>query len=244
MMRGVLFALTLAMPFFALAQSAEEEAGDVAEVDKDRVGPLRERVRPVSGHVFLKKGRFEVSPGPAITIRDAFFTKYILGLALSYHLSESFAFGAFAGYSLPIVSGAAQICTTTGTTTRGCRLPTEGELNGRAPGKILLVGGVDLQWAPIYGKLSLIAEKFVNFDMYAAVSPTAVQYLGPRGSVMTVGGAPGLGMRFVINRWMALRVELRDLLYVEDAEGGSQLRQQIYTQFGFSMFFPTTFQEG
>jgi len=41
----------------ASGASSEQEAGDVSEVDKDRLGPLRERVRPVSGHLFLKQGR-------------------------------------------------------------------------------------------------------------------------------------------------------------------------------------------
>ena len=69
----LLLAVGLVLPALSFAQttSEEEEAGDVSEVDKDRLGPLRERVRPVSGHLFLKKGRFEVSPSASVSLRDA-----------------------------------------------------------------------------------------------------------------------------------------------------------------------------
>ena len=68
-MQRYLLALALfAAPAFA---ASEDEAGDVSEVDKDSAGPLRERVRPVSGHLFLMDGRFEVSPGIGISLRDA-----------------------------------------------------------------------------------------------------------------------------------------------------------------------------
>lgn len=251
-MRGSLFVRAallgaLALPGVVLAQSAEEEAGDISEVDKDRVGPLRERIRPVSGHVFLKSGRFEVTPSATVSVKDAFYTKYILGAALTFHASENLAVGGRFGYSIPIVSGAAQICTTEGRA-RSCRLPSMEELDeAHAPGKILLLGGVDVQWAPIYGKISLIAEKFLQFDLYALAGGSLVQYLGPQGSrgspAITFGGDLGLGMRFFANRWATARVELRDLIYSETTPAGSSLRQQIMVHFGFSMFFPTTFQE-
>ena len=81
-----------------------------------RIGsdPLRERVQPVSGHLFLKKGRFEFSPSATLSVKDAFFTKYILGGTLTYHPMETLGVSLRAGYSLTTVSGAAQICDFTG----------------------------------------------------------------------------------------------------------------------------------
>src|SRR5262245_28252506 len=120
--------MALALPLTARA-AAEDDAGDVSEVDKDRVGPLRERIPPVSGFLMLRKGRFEVSPGLAISVKDAFFTKYLLGASLTYHATEQLGFGLRLGLNVPTliggpaVSGAAQICETTGTTV-GCRAPT------------------------------------------------------------------------------------------------------------------------
>jgi outer membrane beta-barrel protein len=237
-------------PAPAPSTSSESEAGDVSEVDKDRVGPLRERIRPVSGHLFLKKGRFEFSPSATVSLRDAFFRKYILGASFTYHPFETLGLGVRAGYSIPTVSGAAQICTFTegeGGLQRGCRTPTFEQLDGVAPGQLTLTGGVDVQWAPIYGKISLLAESFAHFDMYGIAGASVVQYRGaPAGSSaqMTVGGNVGVGLRFFLNRYMTLRTEVRDLIYVENATGNTTtLRNQLLFELGFSFFFPTALPE-
>jgi outer membrane beta-barrel protein len=233
----------------AYAQSNESEAGDVSEVDKDALGPLRERVRPVSGNLFLKKGRFEFSPGVSVSAKDAFYTKYLLGLSLTYFPFETLGIGLRGGYSIPAVSGAAQICTTAAGT-RGCKVPALEQLQqNSAPGEIQLTGGLDLQWAPIYGKISLSAEKFLHFDMYGVIGASAVQYglfrNGAKSSNLTVGGNLGLGARFVANRWLAIRLELRDLIYSESGTGTAEsLRSQIIGDVGVSIFLPTTFGEG
>nr|WP_309243039.1 outer membrane beta-barrel domain-containing protein [Hyalangium versicolor] len=235
--------------------SQETEAGDVSEVDKDALGPLRERIRPVSGHLFLKKGRFELSPSATISLRDAFFRKYILGATFTFFPSETFGIGLRAGYSIPTVSGAAQICNFTdgddGNVTRGCSAPTFEALDGRAPGQLTLMAGVDAQWAPIYGKISLLAEKFVHFDMYGVLGATAIQYKGPPDSAdvrstarITAGGNVGIGFRFFLNRYMTLRTEVRDLVYVEKAESSdNSLRNQLMFELGFSFFLPTALPE-
>src|SRR5206468_2339203 len=154
-------------------ESSEDEAGDVSEVDKDALGPLRDRVRPVSGHVFLKSGRFEMSPSLTVSFKDAFFTKYLLGATLTYHPIETIGISFRAGYTLPLdgghtpISGAAQICTTLVTSkTPSCSAPSYDQVNGVAPGQIGLIAGVDLQWAPLYGKIALLAQYFPHFDLY------------------------------------------------------------------------------
>jgi outer membrane beta-barrel protein len=225
----------------------------VSEVDKDRLGPLRERVRPVSGHVFLKKGRFEFSPSATLSLRDAFFTKYIFGATLTYHPMETLGVSLRAGYAINAVAGAAQICTFSDGTdgsTRGCSSPSKEELDGDAPGQLKLLGGVDVQWAPIYGKLSLLAEKFVHFDMYGVLGASVVQYRGPdkddptnllAKDYLTPGGNVGVGLRFFFNRSVTLRAEVRDLIYVEKSRtADNYLRNQLLFELGVSFFFPSS----
>jgi outer membrane beta-barrel protein len=228
------------------AGSSEAEAGDVSEVDKDRVGPLRERIRPVSGHVFLKKGRFEISPSATLSLRDAFFRKYIFGASFTYHPMETLGFGLRAAYSLPAVSGSAQLCTFGGDdgSQRNCRAPTFEELDGTAPGQITLLAGADVQWAPIYGKISLLAESFAHFDMYAVGGASLVQYKA-NTSQITVGGNVGVGLRFFLNRYITLRTEVRDLIYVEKGAlpDSSALRNQLLFELGVSFFIPTVLPE-
>lgn len=246
-----LFALIALSPVAALGQSAEQEAGDISEVDKDALGPLRERIRPVSGQVFLKKGRFELSPSATLSIKDAFYSKYILGASATYHVTETMAASLRFGYSFAAIAGAVQICTSEGLR-RGCRPPTAEELDGRAPGQINLVGGVDFQWAPIYGKISLLSETFAHFDMYGVLGAAMVQYRGPSSvgalaseARTTVGGNLGIGFRFFLNRWITLRTEVRDLIYVEAVQPlpATSLRNQILFELGVSFFFPSTFIE-
>lgn len=236
----------------ASAQAGEEtEAGDTSEVDRD-VGPLRERIRPVSGHMFRKKGRFELSPSLTVSLRDAFFTKFIVGAAATYHPTDWLGFGLRAGYSFPVVAQSAQICTPNiGGVTRRCSFPSFEELNGDAPGQIRLIGGLDVQLSPIYGKIAVLAEQFLHFDMYAIVGAAGVQYVGPGTAEVATrlgfGGNLGGGLRVFINRWLTTRVELRDTIYPEVVLPNleqPQLRHQILFEFGVSMFFPPTFGEG
>lgn len=233
--------LLVLLPVAAFAQKSEEEAGDVSEADKDAAGPLRERVRPVSGHQFLMKGRFEASPGVGFSFKDAFYSKYTPTLALTYHFSEAIALSLRGAYSFSVVSGAAQICTTEATGGRGCRSPTKEELTfNNAYGQMSLNAGLELQWAPIYGKIGLVAEKFLEFNMYAALGPTFLMY-GP-ANTGTVGGNIGVGARFFVNKFLSVRLELRDILYNESFPGKSSFRNQLMGELGFSIFLPTTFE--
>ncbi|HET9451979.1 MAG TPA: outer membrane beta-barrel domain-containing protein [Aggregicoccus sp.] len=258
---AALAALLLLSPAFALAQdsdmpaaattSEEEDAGDVSEVDKDAQGPLRERIRPVSGRLFSPKGRFELSPSGSVSLRDAFYTKYLVGGTLTYHPLESLGLGLRVGYSIPVVSGTAQICTFD-QGERGCRKPTEDELDRGGLGNLRMVAGLDAKWAPIYGKLSLLSSYFATFDMYGIVGASYVQYQGPTANTetgvqnyWTPGANVGVGFHVFLNRWISLRTELRDLIYVEKTRqaGEDSLRNQLLFELGLSFFFPSATPE-
>jgi outer membrane beta-barrel protein len=239
----------------SLAQKAEEEAGDVSEVDKDSSGPLKDRIRPVSGHLFLMDGRFEASPFLGLSMRDAFFSKILFGAALTYHFTESIGLSLRGAYVLSLISGAAQICTpadVSAATLAGCRAPTvqelttlDGQPRNRSYGLNSLYATLDLQWAPLYGKLSIFSERFLHFNMYGLIGPALVMY-GPQ-STITGGGNVGIGFRFFLNRWLTVRTELRDLIYLEQGfptPERDSLRNQLMFEVGLSMFFPTVFEEG
>lgn len=231
------------------AQQAQEEAGDTSELGRD-IGPLKDRIPPVTGHLFMMRHRFELTPMVGISLRDAFFTKYMVGAELTYHLSEDFGIGARFVYSKPVISGSALICNTNDGV-RSCASPDESQVDGRTPGQINMLGGINLQWAPIYGKISLVSEAFLHFDLYALGGVEMVQYAGPGDGTSpslkttTVGGRLGLGMRFFVNRWVTVRTELGDVLYSEDVlQEGKQLRNQLMFNLGVSFFFPMSFHEG
>ena len=229
------------------------EAGDTASLDRD-IGPLKDRIPPVTGHTFLMAKRFELAPTVSFSFRDAFWTKYVLGLTATYHFTETLGLGLRAGYAIKTVSGAAQICVPG----QACRSPTKEELDGKGSGQINLVTALDFEWAPLYGKISLFAEGFAHFNLYIVAGPMVVQYQAPLDANLpgseaawSVGGEVGLGMRFIFNRWMALRFELRDGIYREKTVGATetagaqyQLRNQLFFDIGLSFFFPSNFSEG
>ncbi len=234
----------------ALAQE-DTEGADVGAIDRE-AGPLRDRIRPVSGNLFLKSGRIEISPAASVSVRDAFFTKIGFGGSVTYHFTEQLALGLRGAYDLNMVAGSAQICTVdSATNVRSCRPPTYQELDGVAPGQVTMLGGVDLQFAPIYGKLSLLAEQFLHFDIYGILGGAGVLYRGPPDAGSTTPAqlvSPGLnagaGMRFFLNRFLTVRAELRDLIYSEKlSSGGGSLRNQLMVELGISLFFPPTFTE-
>jgi len=51
------------------------------------------KIRPVSGQLYGKAGRFELTPLGLLSLNDAFFTKYFGGAKLTYHASEFFSAG-------------------------------------------------------------------------------------------------------------------------------------------------------
>jgi len=79
-----------------LAPSAE--AGDTAAVDRD-IGPLKDRIPPVTGYTFLMARRFEIAPTFSLSFRDAFWTKYVVGATLTYHFTETL--GSRSGGAMP-----------------------------------------------------------------------------------------------------------------------------------------------
>ncbi len=248
-MRAILLAAALASTA-AFAQKSEDEAGDTAEVDKDALSPLRDRVRPVSGHLFLMKGRFELSPGVSFTVRDAFFSKYNIGLMMQYHLTEELGIRLRGGYSFATPSGTAQICVKDAAGIGSCRIPTVDELVDKgAYGLTPLLVDLGLDWAPLYGKLAFIAEAFVHFNFYITLGATLVLYQNalqgqaPATNV-TVGGNVGLGMRWFFTRWLTARLELRDVLYSEGSQQyAATFRNQLMLEAGISIFLPGNFEE-
>ncbi|HEY0839558.1 MAG TPA: outer membrane beta-barrel domain-containing protein [Vulgatibacter sp.] len=232
------------------AARADEDAAVEAAVDAaaaNRVAPptnldLDKRIRPVSGHLFLKSGRHELTPTAAMSLGDAFFSKYVVGLQYGYHLGETWMIGLNAGWAASTPSGAVTRCDSSG---QGCRLPTKGDL-ARAPGDFGLLAGLDVAWAPLYGKISVMAESVLHFDTYVLAGGGVMQtrIAPPTGLDVEEKFTPevhvGFGQRYVLSRRAALRLEVRDVLYRLELQGKSGVetstRNQLLFQVGLSFF--------
>jgi len=227
----------------ASAESADASDDDGQAPEKNAHQTLADRIRPVSGAVFTRKGRSELEPLINVSLNDAFFQKYMFGLKYAYHATESVAIELSGAFALNTTAGAINKCSDS-----TCAAPTADDLKG-TPGKLGLVAGLDVLWAPLYGKLNLAGETVLHFDTFGLIGLDGVQYqqpaLGPdddASSAFTFGGHFGVGQHFVFNAWSALRVQLCDYIYsgqrAVNGEAKSHIENQLMLELGVSFFFP------
>jgi len=224
------------------ADKAKEKARDK---DSDREGSaseprprsarLEDRIPPVSGNLFRKQGRFEITPSVGLSLADAFFQKYLFGLKLGYHAFETFSLGVFGYYALDTAGRAVTVCKT-----GGCAQPTMEDLTS-VPGKLGLLAGAEVGWTPIYGKVNLFAEKVLHFDTGLVGGVSLIQYAEPLGAMtMTAGGHLGVAQRYFLTPSLTVRLELRDYLYsahiVRLGDTTSKLENQLVLELGLSFF--------
>ncbi len=114
-------------------------------------------------------------------------------------------------------------------------------LNGHAGTKLASLSG-DVQWSPIYAKLSLAGAKVLHFDVYGLagldLSVKDSMVLPDFEIAVAPGGVLGIGGRFYLNKNAAVRVQLRDEIVAEirtPTEAGVAVRHQVGVTAGFAM---------
>lgn len=212
---------------------------------------FEDKVPPISGQLYPKRGRIELTAGASLSVNDPFYTKTFGSLKLTWHVSELFSAGIHGAGGLASATGSTAICPAN----QGCRPADDVQLR-QVPGKIEWLAGAEGAFAPVYGKLNLLAELPVHFDLavlvgvdwitYQKVADLQTAQLGPPGSDSSPGGHLGLGMRFFFGGFMGLRFEVRDYLYSAEigSTGQSHLQNQLFVDLGLSFFFPTSARGG
>lgn len=244
-------ALLAALLLTAAARPAPARAGNKADA-------FEGKIQPISGQLYTKAGRFELTPVGQLSVNDAFFKKYFGGLKATYHLGEFWSVGASYATGGTARTGSAVVCPAN----QGCHPASAAELY-QVPGRIRSVAGLEVSWAPIYGKLNVLAEKVAHFDLALSVGADLVTHdevlsteeavsLGLKPAAKsTVGGHVGLGARFFLSEAVAIRLEFRDLIYRLDVpnragsgQGAADVQNQLFTEVGVSIFFPFTARAG
>ncbi|BDG04929.1 outer membrane beta-barrel domain-containing protein [Anaeromyxobacter oryzae] len=213
------------------------------------------KIPPVSGQLYRTGGRFELTLGGNLSLNDAFFSKYFGGVKLAYHLNDYFFVGAQVATGTAVRAGSAVVCDTR----NGCSNASDQALY-QVPGDLKMMGGLEVGWSPIYGKLSLAAERVAHFDLSLLLGADYITYekvlsagdaavLAAAGQhppdASTIGGHVGVGLRFFFSEWLAARIEFKDYVYVVPVpnwqEGGGarkDVQNQLFTELGLSVFFP------
>lgn len=206
-------------------ESSREESLD------ERSRRLGDRIKSVQRKVFLKRLRHELSVNAGASINDAFYQQFTLGAGYNFHITEHFSIEANFRYHLPpLRTDAVRVV-------RATEVATPIQIFS----PILNVSG-EVQFAPIYGKMSLMAEKIIHYDVYLGAGFGAMMTdndVTPWHAMGTVA----IGARIMTTDWLTVRVELRDLIYQDTRSrvAESAIQNLLLFNLGVSFFLPPTF---
>jgi outer membrane beta-barrel protein len=237
--------MTVRLTTLAAAAALACAALPSAAAAQSKADAFAGKIPPVSGQLYRKAGRVEVTPTVNLSLNDAFYSKYFGGLKVGYHFTESISGAVHLAGGAAVRSGSAVVCSSSA----GCVDATDPMLH-QVPGKIRWLAGAELAWAPVYGKLNVLSEQVAHFDLSVFAGPDLVAYdevlaksdaAKEPGVATSVGGHLGLGVRLFFKEWIALRLEVKDYLYavtVPNSGSGADLQNQIFAELGVSFFLP------
>ena len=235
----------------ALAAALASAAAAAPAAAQSKADAFAGKIPPVSGQLYRKAGRLELTPTANLSLNDAFFNKYFGGLKLGYHFTEAFSLSVQAAAGTTSKSGSAQVCPPNA----GCT-PATDPMMYQVPGDIRGIAGLEVAWSPIYGKLNVLAERVAHFDLSILAGADAIQHAEvvdaatardlaaagqTPGTTLSYGGHVGLGGRLFLTEWVALRLEVKDYIYavtVPNNVGGKDVQNQLFTELGVSFFLP------
>jgi len=153
------------------------------------------------------------------------------------HLDERWSIAAHALGGTSLLSAPVDVCTDA-----SCSGPEADRLRS-TPGDVRMMSGVEMGWAPIYGKLSLAGEKTIHFDTYISLGPEvlleriAPDAASPVGSRWAFGGRVGIGERMFFSNDFLLRVGANEVLYGARVRGRTELERKLSLEIGVAWMF-------
>ncbi|MEZ4272646.1 MAG: outer membrane beta-barrel domain-containing protein [Myxococcota bacterium] len=217
------------------ARSPEENSRAAPSNKKDvRVDPaVLDKVKAVPRKPVLKKHRVELTPFFGVSLNDAFFTHMAVGGTAVFFAHDNFALGVRGQWLF------AHPETDNVEVVRTSQISVPAVFD-----KPKIFGSLDFYWIPIYGKLSLFNRAIVPFDFYLLAGLGFAQAGDNTRPAMNWG----VGQRFMLADWMALRFEVFDQIYLDTQLVNDQPRSDVQNflmvQVGLSLFLPPRFEYG
>lgn len=204
---------------------------------------LAGRIPPISGQLYRKAGRLELTPSVNLSMNDAFFSKVLFGGKVGWHFTDHLSVHGSFATGLNRETGSTSVCNST-----GCQPAQPAQLY-QVPGNLRGLGSVELGFSPVYGKLNVFAEKVIHFDLSLlggadwishreALTAAAANAGETPGNRSTFGAHVGVGARVFMGRALALRMEVKDYIYRAPVLGESTIQNQLFTEIGVSVFLP------
>jgi outer membrane beta-barrel protein len=187
-----------------------------------------DRVKSVQRKVYLKKGRFEVTPQITFSINDPYYSKLGATVHAAYYFADSLA--------LAVRGSAFQVLPSDDV--RTAKRVFQGRIFHSVPEWSAMV---DAEWSPLYGKVAFL-NSILHFDGYLlgglGAMRTETSALPGRG--LNVGADLGVGLRFVAKDFLAVNTSLINTSYVDQPLGTSKgsLQNVMTINAGISVFFP------
>ncbi|MBZ4417079.1 outer membrane beta-barrel domain-containing protein [Myxococcus sp. RHSTA-1-4] len=212
----------------ATATATEEPAPELAAPPPLTDITQEDRVKSVQRKVYLKKGRFELTPLISISVNDPFYSKVGASLRGAYYLADTLAIAARGSLMQVVPSDDVRLAKTT----------FQSKIYNSVP-EWSAMG--DVEWSPLYGKVAFL-NSILHFDGYllagAGVVKTETSSLPDRG--LNPAADLGLGMRFVAKDFVAVNVALINTSYVDQPLGSSKgaVQNVMTLNAGISLFLP------
>ncbi|MFL5343579.1 MAG: outer membrane beta-barrel domain-containing protein [Hyalangium sp.] len=199
--------------------SAAEPPADITQED---------RVKSVQRKVYLKKGRFEITPEVTFSVNDPYYSKLGATVHAAYYVADSLAV-AVRGSAFQVVPSE---------DVRTAKSVFHGRIFHSVPEWSAMA---DAEWSPLYGKVAFL-NSILHFDGYLlgglGAVHTETSALPGRG--LNVGADVGVGLRFVAKDFLAVNTSLINTSYVDQPLGTSKgaLQNVMTINAGISVFFP------
>ncbi len=191
---------------------------------------------PVTAQLFHLGGLLEVQPMFAFSIGDPFWRTLGMGVRVEHHFDERWSLSGHALGGLSLLAAPVQVCSDV------CSDPSAGKLRS-TPGNLQLLAGLEVGWAPIYGKLSLFGERTLHFDAYVSAGPELVRELiaadaaSPEQGRWAAGGRVSIGERLFLGNRFMIRLAASELVYSGRVRGSSEIERKLSIEGGVAWLF-------
>jgi outer membrane beta-barrel protein len=200
-----------------------------------RKSPL-EDAPAIRKRVELRETRFEGGVGFGSTLNQDFYHTMMVDLKLGFHLNDWLSIAGVGGFGVAnLATGFKDRLTETLTDMPAVpREPTVAQANS-SMSKITAMAAAQLEFTPFTGKYSLFGKIFAHYDFYLFGGAGLINFAATDSSLpactstgtdtrcavtgVKPGGNVGVGMHTFFNNWLALNVELRDLITQQNPSG-------------------------
>jgi outer membrane beta-barrel protein len=217
---GALSAVTVGFGPTGPLGPAAAAAQCIDEAIRDELN-ARRRYRGVRERIFQKAGRFELSVMGGVYAADLLSLSYLVQGALSFHVTEDIGIEASFAYSRAESELVRIIENDRGITLIRLDQP-------------VFVYEAHLLWNLAYGKMRWFGAEIGRFDFFVALGGGITDNQTARG----LTGSFGVGAKFYVGEWFAIRIDIRDQILEQEILGESRIVNNLTATLGLSIFVP------